>query len=162
MRNKILLLLVSAVFAIASASAQGPDRREPRPRPDRKEWLNKMKEVKHDFMARELNIADTQKSAFFQVYDQWQDARFELENSARRHEREVMKKKEKATDKEIESIINEQFAIEKKLGQIDEKFLPKFKEVLTLGQLVRLKQAERAFNAKLMECNKDKHPKPKK
>ncbi len=153
---RIILSLLLLSFAVMPALAQkkGPHH------PDRKEWMAKMREVKHEFMAKELQLTDAQKAQFFEVYDKCEDARHAVEREAREKEKAIEKKGDAATDAELDAIINDQFTMEERLSKVDRQYLPQFRKILTRRQLARLKHAERKFMRKLMEKKNENCPPP--
>lgn len=153
---RFLLPLLLMSVCILPASAQKKDQK----RPARKEWMAKMREVKHDFMAKELQLTDAQKAQFFEVYDKCEDARHEVEREAREKEKAIEKKGDAATDAELDAIINDQFTMEERLGKVDRQYLPQFRKVLTRRQLAKLKHAERKFMRKLMDKKNENCPPP--
>lgn len=127
---------------------------------DRKEWMAKMRDLKHDFMTKELQLTDAQKTQFFEVYDKCEDARHQVEHEAREKEKAIEKKGDAATDAELDAIIADQFTMEERLGRVDQQYLPQFRKVLTRRQLARLKHAERKFMRRLMEKKSENCPPP--
>ncbi|MBD5282513.1 MAG: Spy/CpxP family protein refolding chaperone [Muribaculaceae bacterium] len=151
-----LSLTLLLAFSVMPAAAQknGPKNH------DRQEWMAKMRELKHDFMAKELQLTDAQKAPFFEVYDKCEDARHKVESEARKREKALEKKGDAATDAELDAVINDQFSMEERLNKVDSQFLPQFRKVLTRRQLVKLKHAERKFMFKLMEKRNQNCPPP--
>ncbi len=127
-------------------------------KPDRKEWMAKMREVKHDFIAKELQLTDAQKKDFFEVYDKWQAARHGVEQDARQREKAVEEKGDAATDAELDAVIADQFAVEERLSKVDKEYLPQLRKTLTRRQLSKMKHAERKFLRKLMDKHNDSAP----
>ena len=131
-------------------------------RPDRKEWMAKMLEVRRDFLSKELQLTDAQKKEFFEAYDKCQEARHRIEHDARQHEKAIEQKGDAATDAELDAVIAELYSIEERLAKVDKEYLPQLRKVLTRRQLAKLKHAERKFTRKLMEKHSDaSHQKPK-
>ncbi|MDE6535646.1 MAG: Spy/CpxP family protein refolding chaperone [Muribaculaceae bacterium] len=153
---RIILSLLILAFGVMPAVAQkhGPKNQ------NRKEWMAKMRELKHDFMAKELQLSDSQKAQFFEVYDKCEDARHNIEHEAREKEKALEKKGDAATDAELDALIADQFSMEERLGKVDQQYLPQFRKVLTRRQLARLKHAERKFMRKLMDKKNENCPPP--
>lgn len=150
MKHFQLLVLVFAVAAgVMPVAAQ--NKQHGQQRPDKKEWMAKMREAKHNFLAKELQLTDAQKKEFFVIYDKNEDARRRVEHESRQLERAIEQKGDAATDAELDAVINDQFSLEERLSKIDRETLPQMRKVLTRRQLARLKHAERKFNRTLME-----------
>ena len=143
----IVALAVVSVFGLQTSLAQSA--RDSRP--DKKEWLAKMRKVKHEFITKELQLTDAQKSDFFEIYDRSESAKRKIESDVRKREKAIMQKGDAATDADLDSLIADQFSLEERLSAIDRSSLPQLRKVLTRRQLARLKHAERKFNRKLME-----------
>lgn len=153
---RILLSLILLTFGVMPAVAQknGPKHQ------NRKEWMAKMRELKHDFMAKELQLSDSQKAQFFEVYDKCENARHQVEYEAREKAKALEKKGDAATDAELDALIADQFSMEERLGKVDQQYLPQFRKVLTRRQLAHLKHAERKFMRKLMDKKNETCPPP--
>ncbi len=145
------LLLALCIVATLTLSAQQPHRRGGDRRPDRTEWMRKMKQLKHEFMTRELNLSAEQQKAFFALYDAKEDERFQAERAVRRSDRALLDKIGDASDSELDAAIDAQYEFDSKLAQIEKKYLPKFRKVLTRQQLFKLRHVEREFQKMLME-----------
>lgn len=157
---KLLVLVLITLFGVVPVAAQKQQQRGQRP--DKKEWLAKMREAKHEFLAKELQISDVQKKDFFAVYDKTEDARWKVEQEVRQCQKAVEQKGDAATDAELDALIDNQFQMEERMSKIDQESLPQLRKVLTRRQLSRLKHAERKFNRKLMEHRNANCPPPAK
>lgn len=153
------LLIALCLICSLTVFAQGPGNGQGKgPKQDKKEWLAKMREYKHAFITKELNLTADQQTAFFAVYDKMMEERMALEDGVRTKERALIKKGTAATDAELDALITEQYALDSKLAAVDAKYLPQLKKAISRQQLVRLKHAERKFNRQLMEQrNKPDH-----
>lgn len=157
---KFLALVIAVVIGVMPVAAQ--KKQHGQQRPDKKEWMAKMREAKHNFLAKELQLTDAQKKEFFAIYDKNEDARRKVEIESRQYERAVEQKGDAATDAELDAVINDQFSLEERLSKVDQESLPQMRKVLTRRQLARLKHAERKFNRTLMEHRNANCPPPSK
>lgn len=151
MKHFKLLAFVIAVVAMGVMPVAAQKHQHGQQRPDKKEWMAKMREAKHKFLAKELQLTDAQKKEFFAVYDKNEDARRKVELESRQFERTIEQKGDAATDAELDALINDQFSMEERLSKVDQESLPQLRKILTRRQLARLKHAERKFNRTLME-----------
>lgn len=161
MKNlRILLLIICMSLSLGDIAAQQPRRgNHGEHKPDKTEWLRKMKAFKHDFLARELDLAPKQRDEFFKLYDAKEEARFNAEKQVRKMERQILKKGENATDEECDCCIKAQYELNEKLAEIEKKYESAMRKILSKRQLVRLPHAERKFQRRLMEGRKDcPHP----
>lgn len=152
--NILTILLVCTAFTM---SAQPPvGHKEGKRKPDKTEWLKKMKQLKHEFLTRELNLTDEQQRDFFPVYDSKEDERFNAERAVRRSDRNVVKKENGASEAELQKAIDMQYELDSKFADIEMRYKAKFEKILTKRQLFKLRHAERDFQRMLVErqqCN---------
>lgn len=125
---------------------------------DKKEWLQKVKKYKHEFLTVELELNETQSKAFFEVYDAKEEECTKLERSLRKFERSLSQKINDgtATDAELDSCITLQYKFNAAMAEIDKKYESEFRKHLTKVQLFKLPRAERKFMRTLME-NRQAH-----
>lgn len=165
MLMKLARLLVIAILMLplteVSAQQRGKDNGNPPPRPEKKEWLRKMKEFKNEFMARELDLTPEQKGEFFRVYGAMEEERFEAEKSVRKLEQELEAKGTSATDEEYDRCIAAHYELNEKMVAIDKKYEASLRKILTKRQLMLLPHVERNFQRHLMEQRQEHSPQPK-
>lgn len=139
----IILLLSVASFASAAAqsSVLSPD--------DRQRWLSEIRNYKHDFLARELDLSREQQNEFFPLYDEMEDRIEALNAQARDIEANVSENPD-AGDLEILGAAYTQFELKKLEGEIELEYYDKFKEILNPRQLLQLKSAEKLFTRQLV------------
>lgn len=139
----IILLLSVASFAsaVAQSSVLSPD--------DRQRWLSEIRNYKHDFLARELDLSREQQNEFFPLYDEMEDRIEALNAQARDIEANVSENPD-AGDLEILGAAYTQFELKKLEGEIELEYYDKFKEILNPRQLLQLKSAERLFTRQLV------------
>ncbi len=139
----IILLLSVASFASAAAqsSVLSPD--------DRQRWISEIRNYKHDFLARELDLSREQQNEFFPLYDEMEDRIEALNAQARDIEANVSENPD-AGDLEILGAAYAQFELKKLEGEIELEYYDKFKEILNPRQLLQLKSAERLFTRQLV------------
>lgn len=145
------LLLALCIVSTLTLAAQQPQHRRGDKRPDRTEWMRKMKRLKHEFMTRELDLSAEQQKAFYALYDAKEDERFQAERAVRRSDRDLYKRIHDVSDSELDAAIEAQYELDLKLARIEQKYLPEFRKVLTRQQLFKLRHVEREFRKMLME-----------
>lgn len=156
-----IILILTLILLPAAAMADGKGERKG-PKPDKNEWMRKMKEFKHDFMTRELDLGPKQRDEFFRLYDAKETERFEAERKVRKMEKELLKKGTEAKDADYDKVIEAQNELNDELADIDQKYTRAFRKILTRRQIFLLPHAERKFQRQLMEGRHDapKPPKP--
>ena len=144
-RTVLTIILLLSVVSFASAAAQSsvlsPD--------DRQRWLSEIRNYKHDFLARELDLSREQQNEFFPLYDEMEDRIEALNAQARDIEANVSDNPD-AGDLEILGAAYSQFELKKLEGEIELEYYDKFKEILNPRQLLQLKSAEKLFTRQLV------------
>lgn len=151
MMTKLLKILLVAIVllpmnVLADTNSKGKDKRA-----TKTEWFQKMKECKHDYLAKKLDIADAQKAEFFKLYDAKESERYNAEKKVRTIEKSIRQKGDAATEADYESAIDAQYKLNDEIARIESKYATSFRKVLTPRQLFRLRAVERDFQRTLME-----------
>ncbi len=138
-------ILAAMVATILPAIAQQPGFTPA----DRQRWLGEMRTLKHDFIARELELDQDQKDRFFELYDSMEDDIASLNTETREAETRVASDSE-ATDLMIQNTARTVFEQKRAEGQIEMTYFDQFSQILTPRQLLQLKNAERKFTQQLV------------
>lgn len=152
MMTKLLKILLVAILLLPmSALADTTNSKSKDKRATKTEWFQKMKEYKHDYLAKKLDITDAQKAEFFKLYDEKESERYNAEKKVRTIEKSIRQKGDAATDADYESAIEAQYKLNNEIARIESKYAKSFSKVLTPRQLFRLRAVEREFQRTLME-----------
>lgn len=144
--NRIYLIILFIATVASSALAQ------PRPTPENRErWKSELRNYKHDFMVRELDLSRDQQSKFFPLYDQMEDSIEQINTDTRELEKRIG---DDASDIETEAAARALFEQKSREGQLELEYFDSFKTILTPRQLLKLKSAERQFMRRLMHHNR--------
>lgn len=144
--NRIYLIILFIATVASSALAQ------PRPTPENRErWKSELRNYKHDFMARELDLSRDQQSKFFPLYDQMEDSIEQINTDTRELEKRIG---DDASDIQTEAAARALFEQKSREGQLELEYFDSFKAILTPRQLLKLKSAERQFMRRLMHHNR--------
>lgn len=147
--KKFLLCLSVIIFqaTVSIAAAQPPQINDEE---GRQKWMAELRNYKHEFLAKELDLsADTQKE-FFAEYDAMEDKINELNSQTRNLEQKVLSDPN-ASDVETEAAARAQFELKSEESKIELEYYDKFKDILTPKQLIRIKNAERKFTQQLVQ-----------
>lgn len=117
---------------------------------DRRKWFREMTQYKHEFLAKELDLTKEQEAKFFPVYDKMENETRELNRQARKMEKSVEEKGDKATELEYEKAAEALQELKGKESAVEMRYFAEFKTILSKKQLFRLKQAERKFTHTIM------------
>ena len=97
MKKTLSLLIVLLAFSSVYATAQSqPDAS------DRQKWMNEVRNFKHDFLAKELDLTKDQQKDFFTAYDEMEDRINRLNVETRDLEQKVMTD-QNASDVELDA-----------------------------------------------------------
>lgn len=148
----LLILFVATIAGTVPAAAQ----RNANKGQHNKEWYLELRQLKHDFLKKELKLTRDQENAFFPLYDRMDDELFAVAEDTRSLERRI-KAKTDATDVELEAAARATFEQKRKESDIELKYFEEFKKILSKRQLLNLKEAERRLNRKLVEHARKNH-----
>ena len=149
MKRFISFILILTLFApLCQIEAKGNGK-------DRKEWFKKMRDYKHQFIVKELNLSAEQQKNLFPIYDKMEDEIFKVTSETRQLEKKVSSGK--VTDLEYENAARAITELKQKECAIELKYFDQLKAILSSQQLFLLKKAERKFSHHLMKMrNKGK------
>lgn len=139
----LLTVLASAVPTFA-ASASDPTERD--------EWKVELRNYKHRFLKKELGLTREQETPFFKIYDEMDDQLIKINAETRALEKKALSDGD-ASDTELEAAARAIFEQKKKESEVELKYFDQLADVLTLKQLVRLKDTERKLAIHLMRHN---------
>ena len=145
---KKLLLIPIAILASALAAAQPPQ--PDIPDETREKFITEIRQYKHSYLAKELDLSREQQREFFPVYDEMEDRLMALNGETRELERKTLEN-ENASDTELEAAAQAVFGQRLKEGQIEMSYYEKFSKFLNNRQILRLKNTERKFTQRLMK-----------
>lgn len=133
------MLLAISAFAQSKTLSEG----------ERKKFRAEMRNYKHEFLARELELTKEQQNEFFPIYDEMTDEVDRIGSETRRLEREVASSSD-ASDVEIEAAARASYSQKYAEGEVEQRYFDRFRQVLKPRQLLKLRAAERKFMQKLM------------
>lgn len=137
----ILSLLLLCTTAIpADAQARG-----------RQQYREDIREYKHNYIVKKLNLTREQSAKFFDIYDKMSDELTMLNDEARAIEAKIYDAPEgSVTDLEYEMASKTLLEVKKKEAEIAQEYYPQLQEILTPQQLFELNKAERDFMVQLV------------
>lgn len=117
---------------------------------ERQKWFNEVRELKHQYLIKELDLKKDQQQEFFRIYDTMEDENRRIQAEARCNEKRVAELGDKATDQDFENASQMLFQVKEKEATVDAKYYVELKKVLSPKQLFKLKSVERKFTRELM------------
>lgn len=147
MKKFLICLCIILQTMMTKVSSQSP---QPIDDEGRQKWMTELRNYKHDFLIRELDIPSDKQKEFFTEYDSMENRINELNIQTRSLEQKVISDPD-ASDVEIEAAARAQFELKGEESRIELEYYEKFKDILTPKQLIRIKNAERKFTQQLMQ-----------
>ncbi len=147
MKRYIAILMLAMVACCYTATAQD-NHKEGK---DKKQWFAEMKEYKHKFLSKELELTPQQEKDFFAMYDELGEKVFELNKESRQMAKNIKAAGENVTELEYEKAAEAMFEVKWKESELEKEYFEKFKTVLTKKQLFLLKGAEMKFSRDMMK-----------
>lgn len=138
-----LIIILGSVFATDSVFAQKNDNN------DRRKMLDEVRNFKHGFLVKELDLDKDQQEPFFTAYDEMENRIIELNNETKALEEQTLGNPD-ATDVEIDATARAIYQLKNDESKIELEYYDKFRNILKPRQLIRLKNAERKFTQQLM------------
>ena len=150
----ILMAFMSLTGLIARADSHGQKEQK------HKEFL----EVKMKFLAEDMDLTDSQKKKFFDLYEEMSLKKAECYRQVRELEKKLKKEGKNAPESEYQKATEALNKANAEAAEIDRQYNAKFSEFLSQKQIYQLKEAENNFKARLeeMKRNKKKGDKQKK
>ena len=123
----------------------------PQTKEERQQWFNEMREIKHQYLIKELNLTKEQQKSFFPLYDKMENENQKIQHSVRAMEKRVYELGSEASDLDYEKATDALYEAKQKESEIEMRYRNEFKNILTPEQLFKLKGAERKFSRQLMD-----------
>ena len=118
-------------------------------------WMDDMRQVKVEYVAKKLKLTAQQKDKFASVYDAMNREIGKVNRETRALEKSVREKGNDATDLEYEKATEAMVDLKGKECEIEKKYREQLKTILTKKQLFELSRAERKFARELMKQHRD-------
>lgn len=134
----ILLAMLGCSYMQLSAQRQMTD-------DDRRAWSQRMRDLKHNFLIKELGLTREQQNEFFPLYDSMEDELNAMTAQIREFESKISSGDKSVSDLEYSSAAKTLFEQKGKEYELELTYFEKFEKILTPRQLFLLKGAERDF-----------------
>lgn len=141
--RKIYMIIILALVAAISVSAQEKGKISPEKRKEFREY--KMK-----FVAQEMELKDDVRKKFFETYNQLCDERLDIRRDM--HDINHKIKNNTATDADYATLNR----LKEKEADIEKKYDAKFATFLSNKEIFKMKEAENVFRKKLHEMKAKK------
>ncbi len=121
----------------------------------------KIKALKIAFITNELNLTSTEATAFWPVYNSYDEKQYNLRREKSKTFRDKIQNAsaDKLSDNEAISVLKTMENIDDKLYQLRKKMNSDLSSILSPVKMVRLKKAEEDFNRSLLKQYRNRHSK---
>ncbi len=127
------LLMFCGVFTQANAQRKG----------------EKIKQARQEYIKKRLNLTPDQDKKFWVVYEAYVDEQQAI-NKAKKQMRLEMPSLT-ATDEQLNANIQEMLNLKQREVDIEKNYIPKFKAIISVRQLVEMYSASKDFNKLLLD-----------
>ena len=149
--TKHLLLILALLVGGLSASAQKHEGKKG------ENMMKELQEFKIKFVAQEIDIQDSQKAKFVELYNEMTTKRMDAMRDAWKMERDLKKNKE-ATEADYQAVTDAMTKAKAEDASIEKNYDEKFATFLSQKQIFKMKEAENEFRKKMAEM-RHKHGK---
>lgn len=122
---------------------------------DRREMRREMREFKIKFLAQEMDLKDTQKKQFSEVYGRMSEEKHKIFHETRQLERKLDSGKG-ATEEEYAEVSRAITEAKARDAAVEKKYDTEFAKFLSPKQIYQMKQAEEKFRRRMDEMRKEK------
>lgn len=152
----IFIMLVSGVAMIsAHPHDEGVDKDK------RAKMIKEFRDFKMKYLAKEMDLTESQKQKFFELYEQLENKRDELYRPVMEQERKLRKDKD-ATEADYESVMEAKNKANLKISELEKNFDAEVSEFLSSKQIYKMKEGEKSFRQKLEEMRHNRKKKGEK
>ena len=142
--KKYLLFLLLAILSLPSVFAQAKDKEKMR---------EELLQFKIDFLAKEMQLSDKEKSEFAPLYKEYDEQRRKAGSEAWKFERQLKKNKD-ASEADYRKLAELQQKAREKDNEIVRKFDSRLESFLSAKQIYTMHQGEEKFFEKMKEMRK--------
>ena len=152
MKKIVYILIMTLLAGVLPGYAQD------KPKKSRAEMHKEMVEFKTKYIAQEMELTGEQKEKFAPLYEQMDRERWQLFRETRALEKKL-KNDKTATDADYESVVKALNQAKEKGAEIEKNYNEKFQKFLTAKQMYKMKEAEDAFNQRMMKMRMERKQK---
>ena len=150
--NKIALLLLCA-FMSTGIFAQGERTKE-----EKEKIEAELSQLKQDYIQLKLDLTEQKLTEFKTLYDKYEAEKRALKKQMKQEKRNLDHRKrmraeeiENLKEEEALKILKSKLENEKKLLQLEEKYINQFTNTISAKQVLQYKQAEKDFRRELLK-----------
>lgn len=151
-KQLFLIILFSVISFFQCQTAQANNNGKPQ-QTDNK-WLNEVRNYKHSFLIKELDMTDEQSKEFIPIYTEMENKIYQTNREARKLEQEISATSLHVSDEEYERVATILSQVKTKEAEIEQEYFQRYSKILTKKQLFLLKRAENRFAIDMLNHNK--------
>lgn len=149
MKGKTILILLAIIFALPSFA------QNQRSKSDHESKRKEMMEFKLKFLADEMDLNDSQRKQFNEVYSQMETERRAVFKKIKDAEK-IIKGNKNASEADYDKATKDISAAKAQMAQIEKTYDEKFSKFLTKKQIFKMKEAEDKFKETVRKCRDKK------
>ncbi len=146
----IILFSIISIFQCQTAQANNNGK----PQQTDNKWLNEVRNYKHSFLIKELDMTDEQSKEFIPIYTEMENKIYQANREARKLEQEISATSLHVSDEEYERVATILSQVKTKEAEIEQEYFQRYSKILTKKQLFLLKRAENRFAIDMLNHNK--------
>lgn len=143
---KLHVLIFSFLFIANMADGQVNERLRKR---------DDIEAQKVSFITSQLDLSPEEAKAFWPLYNSYRNELQELRKKEKIQSAYRTTSAEDLTDAELDDLMKKNFAIERQIIDLDERYYEKFKSVLSVSKVMAFYAAERDFKRELLKALKE-------
>ncbi len=151
-KQLFLIILFSVISIFQCQTAQANNNGKPQ-QTDNK-WLTEVRNYKHSFLIKELDMTDEQSKEFIPIYTEMENKIYQANREARKLEQEISATSLHVSDEEYERVATILSQVKTKEAEIEQEYFQRYSKILTKKQLFLLKRAENRFAIDMLNHNK--------
>ncbi len=144
----VIIMFLGVLIPMAAQKKEGPKKLSA-------EMRKEMRDFKIKFIAQEIDLKESQKKQFTEVYNEMSDERWKLFHETKKLERQL-KDDKNASEADYENAARALTAAKEKDAAIEKKYDAKFASFLTAKQIFQMKNAEETYRKKMQEIHQKK------
>lgn len=111
----------------------------------------KVESMRIAFITQKLNLTTEDAQKFWPIYNEFNKKREELNTNKRNELKGLRGNVDSLSDKQVESLVNQEIAYKQKSIDLQKEYYSKFKSVLSIKKIAKLYRAEDMFARHLLE-----------
>ncbi|MCH5238596.1 MAG: hypothetical protein J1F38_00060 [Muribaculaceae bacterium] len=121
----------------------------------REKMFREVREFKMKYLAQEMDLSDSQKKEFFELYENMNKSKQECYHEAMELNRKI-KHDKNASDEDYQKATEALDKANAQWSEIEKGYNEKFAEFLSAKQIYKMREAENSFKAKLDEMKRSR------